>query len=185
MNPIRLALVWCAYAIIFFIIFILLEISIPETWVFKKLSNYPEFIDGYGSSTLYFDGLWLLSLLINSVVIWLTAGAARKFIKPDPSQNMGTPRKKFKLILVCYAYSATYTAAALLLYLYLPEMWLYRTLSDHTEAFIGEILWDDIYMSLVFILSLLINGFVIFLTVSATKKLFLELKRWHRSPMSD
>jgi hypothetical protein len=163
----------------------LLNTFLPKDWVFSKLSYHTSSIDRHDWDNLYMGSLCIISLAMNTIVMLFTAKHVCDFIGVDASRYAGVGIGSLKLILMWYVFAVTYIALFLLLFMCVPEIWLYRKLSDYTGSFIGEILWDSIHMSLLLVLALLFNGLVIFLMTSFAIKLLRELKRWRRSPSSN
>lgn len=71
---------------------------------------------------------------------------------------------KIKLVLNWYLYAFTYALIFIALFSTFPEQAFFTFCSTffHNEE-IGEMRWDNIYMSTILILSLLLNGFVIYM----------------------
>lgn len=70
---------------------------------------------------------------------------------------------EIKKVLNWCLYAFLYAAIFILLFIYFPEQVLFNLIRRFYSGFIGEGAWDDIYMSTLFALSLLINCILIYI----------------------
>ncbi len=76
----------------------------------------------------------------------------------------------FKKVLFWYFFAAIYAVIITLLFLLIPEQKIYNLLSGGTRE-IDSISWENMYVTALLIIALVINGFIIFFTsLLLTKK---------------
>jgi hypothetical protein len=170
MNSVRLAVTWCAYAIAYLVLLHLMDAYVPQDWIIKGLSFSKDTVSSHGATRIAFEVQLLLSLLLNSVLIWLTARVAYAFMNPVWRKNNTRPRQKIKLLLIWHAFFVTYVVIFALSNLALPEAWLYRLFMG-MEMPCDDVVWDGIIGGITLALALPINGaFVAFVSSKAIKR---------------
>lgn len=78
MKPIQYVLLWVGEAFLYILVLVLLFIMMPEVKFYEWIRIYAGVIPGDAWDKYYFLGLCIASLLIVSVIIFLTALVKRK-----------------------------------------------------------------------------------------------------------
>ncbi len=71
----------------------------------------------------------------------------------------------FRFILICTFFTVSYICVLLLLFYVIPEDVLWNIATSYYDGFIHEPVWDDIFTSLLLILSLIINAIFIYIVM--------------------
>lgn len=161
----------CMYTVNFFILYSVFYSCIPEEWVFKNPSTLAHAVEHYGKSGLYTAGLLILSLIANSLIIMLTTKPLLSIIRKESHARETTPTK-LRTTLIWYAFLIIYLITSILLAKGLPEAWLHWLFMGHRNISFDDVVWDEIYISLVFAVALPITGVVVALmpTLLVTKR---------------
>ena len=88
----------------------------------------------------------------------------------------------FKFSSLWLLFSVTYFGFFSLIFLFFPEMWLYKLLLKPDQDFIEEETWDTIFMSVVLLLALVVNSVFIFFslaTIQQVRKSFTNGFRYY------
>lgn len=71
--------------------------------------------------------------------------------------------KEFKFLLLWHAYAFTYIAIFYLLFMNIPEDWLFEVTKIFHHGRIGHEEWDETYMSILMLTALALNATLILL----------------------
>lgn len=77
----------------------------------------------------------------------------------------------FRAVLVWYSYAAVYVIIFFILFSLPLEQWLFDLIRRFYSEFISERGWDNIYMLVILITSLIINGIVIYITTAISHRI--------------
>lgn len=77
----------------------------------------------------------------------------------------------FRAVLVWYKFAAVYVFIFIILFSLPLEQWLFDLIRRFYSEFIGERRWDNIYMSVILIIALIINGIVIYITTAISHRI--------------
>lgn len=77
----------------------------------------------------------------------------------------------FRFIITCTFFTVSYICILLLLFYVIPEDVLWNIATSYYDGFIHEPVWDDIFTSLLLILSLIINAIFIYIVMYVRKKI--------------
>ena len=166
MNPIRLAIAWCAYTIAFFALAESLDAYISEEQILDVLSISKKDVGWIELKTIL-----SLSSILTCMFIWVTAKYAYSFTGASEWQYGTTIKKRIKLISIWCAFLVPFLMIDFLLHLVLPEAWLHWLITGHEGMSCDDVVWDGIFMGITLALALPINGaFVAFVSSKAIKR---------------
>jgi ABC-type Fe3+ transport system permease subunit len=166
MNPIRLAIAWCAYTVVFFALAESLDAYISEEQILEVLSISKKDVGWIELKTI----LSISSILI-CIFIWVTAKYAYSFTATSEWQNGSRTKKRIKLFAMWCAFLVPFIVIDFLLHLVLPEAWLHRLITGHEGMSCDDVVWGGIFMGITLALALPINGAVIvFVSSRAIKR---------------
>ncbi|PAC08511.1 hypothetical protein CD006_22440 [Enterobacter sp. 10-1] len=73
MKPIQYVLLWFGEALLFTVTFVLLYVLIPEVKMYRLITDLTGFMSDFTWDKYYFLSVCLTSLLIVSIVVYITA----------------------------------------------------------------------------------------------------------------
>ena len=165
MNPIRLAIVWRTYTIVFFALAESLDAYISEEQILEAISISKKDVGWIELKTVL-----SLSLILTFMFIWLTTNNAYSFMGASEWLHGSTIKKRIKLISIWCVFLVTYVLIFGLLNFFLPEVWLHRLFMGE-EMSCDDIVWDGIIGGITLALALPINGAVVaFVSSKAIKR---------------
>ena len=77
----------------------------------------------------------------------------------------------FKFSALWLLFAASYFVFCGLIFLVFPEIWLHNLLTDHGQNFMDEVIWNTIAMSMILLLTLVVNLVFIFCSLTITQRL--------------
>lgn len=77
--------------------------------------------------------------------------------------------KPLKFVFAWLLFAISFFIFSFFVYKYFPEKWLFNIVKTYHPHFIGESLWDSIFVSTTLLLTLVINIGFIFLTFTIIK----------------
>lgn len=83
----------------------------------------------------------------------------------------------FKFSCLWLLFAVFYFIFSWLIFLVFPEVWLHDLLTDHGQNFIDEGEWDSISMSMILLLTLVVNLVFIFCSLAITQRLHKSIVR--------
>jgi hypothetical protein len=166
MNPIRLAIAWCIYTILFIAIVEVYDVYVQQEWFLGVLS-----ISKNDAGGIELGARFSLHFTLTFILIWLTTKYAHFFTGISEWQQGNGTKNRIKLIAIWCAFLVPYLATVILLNFVLPEAWLHRLITGHDGMSCDDVVWDGIFIRITLALALPINGAVIvFLSSQAIKR---------------
>lgn len=166
MNPIRLAIAWCVYTVVFFALAESLDSYISEEQILEVLSISKKDVGWIELKTIL-----SLSSILTCMFIWVTAKYAYSFTRDSKWQCGSTTKKRIKLISIWCAFLVPFLMIDFLLHPILPEAWLHRLIMGHEGVPCDDVVWNGIIGGITLALAIPINGaFVAFVSSKAMKR---------------